>query len=443
MLLAEVTMYVNNILDKYETKFSSSYKLFQRFKEIFPKGVCHDVRKFDPFPFITEKANSIYLFDVDNNKLIDLWMGHYANIMGHNPKEITSKVNNIIENGKHTGTTNIYQLKLAEKIIETVPEIEKLRFCCSGTEATMYASRIARYYTGKEIIVKVEGGWHGGSTELGFAIFPPFDNNGYKDNKSISIPFNEIDKTENILEKFAGEIAGIIIEPVLGSGGSVKSDENFMLSLRKFCDKYGAVLIFDEIITGFRFRYGSFSPILGVKPDIITMGKIIGGGFHIGMYGGNKDIMNVIEKQNIIVGGGTYSANPVSMTAGLEMLHLLEKQHYKRLNEAGESMITNIDNYIDQLGINAIVTGYGSFFSLHFLNTDREKIDPHKPSTFTTCIDKERNALFTILMLLEGIYSVHCNGALSFLHLEKKIINTILNSYKTVLKTIQDISIEK
>lgn len=403
----------SDIINAYKKEFKSSGTLWNEFKGIFPNGVCHDLRNFPPFPFITQTASDIYLTDVDEHKIIDLWMGHYANILGHSKPEVTSALNDAMTKGLHMGTTNIYQLQLAKALQGAVPELEQLRFCTSGTEATMYALRVARAFTERDIIVKIEGGWHGGNSDLSYAVKPPFHKPSTEGLKSfpptISLPINNIETTEKILASYQHKVAAIIMEPVLGAGGGIRATNEFVKLLRDYCDTTGTLLIFDETITAFRFRYGSIAPEFDVQPDLYTMGKIIGGGLHIGMYGGRADVMQTIETKQLIVGGGTFSANPLSMTAGLTVLNLLKDYDYNDLNTAGTEMIDFLKTLTKPIsGIHA--TGHQSLFAIHFEN-------------------KEIENQFKLLMLLNGVFTMHGGGALAFPHLTGNRLEEIKSAY--------------
>jgi glutamate-1-semialdehyde 2,1-aminomutase len=416
------------ILNAYAKKFRKSKELFQEYLQCFPRGVNHDIRCLYPFPFITQKAEGAHLYDIDGNELLDLWMGHYANIMGHSPEPIVKSINKCLPRGTHVGTVNIYQIELAKKIKEAIPSIELMRFCCSGTEATMYVTRLARAYTNKSVIAKMSGGWHGGNSDHSFAVKPPF-NQISKEGYSISIPFNNIEESEKILNNHKQQLAGIIIEPIMGSAGAIPAKKEYLEFLRKFCDINKCLLIFDEIITGFRFTFGSLSKIYGILPDLFTIGKIIGGGFPIGAYGGRADIMKLIAAEQIIIGGGTFSANPVTMTAGCSMLDLLKNADYKNINSIGDYIRNSIDKIINKLKIKAFTSGYGSFFTVIFIKEHPKQMKKEEPSTFLPLFDKKADQIFQCLLLLNNLFTMHGGGALSFLHLDNSTIDTIIDSY--------------
>ena len=424
------------LFEKYEKKFKTSKEYFIKFKNIFPKGVCHDIRYFDPFPFITKSGKGIYLTDIDNNALLDLWMGHYTHILGHNNEYISAAVKETIEASSIHGTVNIYQYELAKMVKEAIPCIDLLRFCCSGTEATMYATRLAKAYTNKSIIIKIEGGWHGGNSDLSYNIKPPFKNN----DNFLSIPFNNIHRSEEILNKIKSNVAAIIVEPVMGSAGAILGELSYLTFLRNFTNDNNILLIFDETITAFRFCYGSVGMHFGITPDIITMGKIIGGGFPIGAYGGRKEVMETIIKKHIIMGGGTFSANPITMVAGSTMLKMLKSRNYVELNEHGKNLINHINNTISDLRINALASGFGSQFSIIFLkDIHKDDCSLSEPSSFLPFIDEEKSTIFNVIALINDMFTMHNGGALSFLHLEDTIIEKIKYIYTKSLVNLSEI----
>jgi len=421
-----------NYFDIYRKRFENSGDIFVRFKGLFPKGVSHDIRFFPPFPFVVERAYGSKIFTIDGIELIDMWMGHYANILGHANGEIVAEICRVSSEGVQIGILNRYQLQLAERIRDAVPEMELMRFCTSGTEATMYATRISKKFTRKAVIAKIEGGWHGGNTDLSFDVKPPY--NRVKDDV-LSIPYNDLETALDILHPFKDKVAAIILEPVLGAGGGVAAELDFLRGIRRFCDENGALLIFDETITGFRFRFGSIWPIFGVKPDLFTMGKIIGGGFAIGVYGGRKEIMQIIEKGDIITGGGTFSEHPVAMAAGLKTLELLEKHDYNHINLLGEKLRENISSFLSK-DSRIIVSGFGSMTALHFYKSC-DDVDNKKPSTFLTKPDVDRENLFKILMILNGVFTMHSGGCFTFAHSDEDLRN-ILDAYKNSLDQLSN-----
>lgn len=424
-----------DVFSLYTEKFAESEKLYKKSCQFFPAGVSHDIRNYPPFPVVTEKCDDIYMYDVQGNKMIDLWMGHYANILGHGNTAQKKGLKRAEAAGIHHGTLNIYQIEYAELLAKAVPELERFRICTSGTEATMYVTRIARAFTDRHVIVKAEGGWHGGNSVLSTGVVPPFEKSAMPEGlKTISVPYNDAQKTYDILNASRHDIAAIIIEPMMGSGGGIVATGEYLHMLREFCDNTGALLIFDEVITGFRFRYGSIWPMLGVCPDLFTFGKASAGGMHIGIYGGRKDIMDVITKQKLFVGGGTYSCNPVTMCVGIETLKALKKQDYNTLNKAGDTFRAELAQLAGGVDFPVYVTGFGSFFCMHF--TDR-KFKTITPAAIMANGVKQRENTFKAAMLVNDVFTMHAGGAFSFKHIEPQTISTLKEAYKTSLSMIK------
>ncbi|MCA1927085.1 MAG: aminotransferase class III-fold pyridoxal phosphate-dependent enzyme [Calditerrivibrio sp.] len=423
---------MEKIFKEYTERFKKSLDIFNINKDLFPKGVNHDIRFYKPFPIVVSKGSGSKIYTVDDIEILDIWMGHYANILGHCNPSAREAINKVTGDMLQMGILHRWQGELGELIKEAVPEMELMRFCTSGTEATMYVTRVAKRFTGRDIVAKIEGGWHGGNTDLSFDVKPPYS--GFKDGV-ISLPFNDVEKTIEILDRFKMKIAAIILEPILGAGGGIKVENEYLKTIRKYCDENGTLLIYDETITGFRFRYGSIYPIIGIKPDLFTMGKIIGGGFAIGLYGGRRDVMSIIQNGDIITGGGTFSAHPVTMAAGIATLKVLKGADYSKLNEMGDKLRDRVSNLFSKTDIKAFVSGFGSMIAIHFYNS--ENINRICPSTFLGDIDSEKENLFKILMILNGVYTMHSGGAISFAH-SVDDIEKIYNAYKYSLERMEN-----
>lgn len=424
-----------DIFGQYGIKFSRSKLMHKKSCRFFPNGVSHDIRNYPPFPVVTERCEGIYMYDVQGNRLIDLWMGHYANILGHGNPAQKKGMAKACKAGIHHGTLNKYQIEFAELVQQAVPEMELMRFCASGTEATMYVTRVARAFTKKQVVVKAEGGWHGGNSVLSTGVVPPFvkDKNAIEGQKTVSVPYNDVEKTAEVLENYKDDIAAIIIEPMLGAGGGIPASEGYLKLLRDFCDNNGSLLIFDEVITGFRFRYGSIWKLLGVCPDLFTFGKAAAGGMHLGMYGGRRDVMETITKQKLFVGGGTYSCNPVSMCVGAETLKKLKNSNYEELNLAGDAFRMTLSDMVKTLPFPAYVTGFGSFFCVHFTDGAYDAVTPQIVMNHSL---KERENLFKAAMLLNNVFTMHGGGAFSFKHTAEKTIKNLTEAYKRSFELI-------
>ena len=392
----------------YVPKTSRSENLYQRAKKVLPAGVSYGIRYFEPYPFFTARAKGSKLYDVDQNEYVDFWLGHTALILGHSPRPVITAVRKQLENGTIYGTSNELEVALAEQVVKMVPSAEMVRFTNSGTEANMYVTRLARTFTGRDKIAKFLGGWHGGYDALHVGVKPPFDlpesagltHGALQD--TILLPFNDIDGVEKRLKN--EQPASIVIEPVLGGGGGIPAEKEFLKGLRELCDRKDILLIFDEVITGFRLAPGGGQEYFGVKPDITVLGKILGGGFPVGALCGPKRIMEridstVYKRPNNSFQGGTFVGNPITMTAGLTTLRMLEDGEVTtRLNGLGDSLRTEIGRIFDQNAIDVQITGAGSLFNIHF--TKELVRDPQ--TAFRADIKRTFN--YNLAMIANGVF---------------------------------------
>ncbi len=367
---------MKNSVKTYKEKTRKSFKLFEESKKYHVNGVHHNIRFFKPYPFITKSSGGKFLTDVDSNKYVDYWMGHWSLILGHTAKNIEKKAIQQIKNGWMHGTVNKNAILLSEKISKVVPVAEKIRYVTTGTEATMYTVRLARAVTGRKIIAKIDGGWHGYTTDLLKTVNWPFnqsESKGLTDEKHIvSLPYNNLEKSLTILKSIKKDLAGVVIEPVLGGGGAIPATKNYLKGIEEFTKKNNSLFILDEIVTGFRFRYGCLYNTMKLDPDIITLGKIVGGGFPIGIICGKNEVMEHAntsthsKKTRTYIGGGTFSANPLSMMAGSTNLDTIKKKGnslYKKINSLGNDTKKIIGKIFAD---DAIITGKGSLFMTHF-----------------------------------------------------------------------------
>ena len=322
----------------YERKTKKSKSLYLRSSNVFPGGVSHNIRFFEPYPFFSKEAKGKSILDIDDNKYTDYWMGHWALILGHSPNIVSKSLLKQITKGTLYGTANELSVDLGEIIQKLMPRAEYIRFSTTGSEATMYAVRLARAKTSKRIIAKIEGGWHGYNTSLMHAVNYPFDiregSGLIQDEEQFikAIPFNDLQESLKILESIKDDLAGIIVEPVLGGAGCIPPVDGFLQGLQEFAKKNDNLFILDEIVTGFRLSIHGASSIYKLEPDIFTLGKIVGGGLPIGVVCGDKDIMALADpimkdkEYCCAIGGGTFSANPVTMTAGLTTINYLKNE---------------------------------------------------------------------------------------------------------------------
>jgi len=421
------------LLERYISRTSKSRELYDKAKRLLPAGVSYFIRHFEPYPFYVKEAKGSKIIDVDGNEYIDFWMGHYTHILGHSPSEVVKAVRNQIEKGFHYGASHELEVDMAEQIVKMVPSAKMVRFTNSGTEAAMYATRLARAYTNKEKIVKIEGGWHGGYDALQIAVRPPFDipeTSGIPSGVSkdtITIPFNNLEEARKRLRK--EEFAAIILEPVLGAGGCIPAEKDFLRGLREICTEKHALLIFDEIITGFRLAPGGAQQCFGILPDITMLGKIMGGGLPIGAIAGLREIMEhmdptLYERPRFSFHGGTFCANPVVMTAGLTTLKELEDGKLQtRLNKRGDNIRRQLTEVFERKNVDAQVTGVSSLFHTHFTH---EKI---KDVEGAFRADRKKLEDYHLYLITRGVFFLPSKtGALSRAHsqedLEKLIAET-------------------
>ncbi|MEM2106087.1 MAG: aspartate aminotransferase family protein [Candidatus Bathyarchaeia archaeon] len=411
----------------YASKTSKSKALYERAKKVLPAGVSYGIRFFEPYPFYTAKAKGSKLYDVDGNEYIDFWLGHTALILGHSPKPVVEAVKRQLENGTHYGTSHELEITLAEQVVKMVPNVEMVRFTNSGTEANMYAVRLARAYTKRRKIAKFEGGWHGGYDSLHIGVKYPFDipeSAGLTygaTQDTILLPFNDGDGVRKKLQN-EKDVAAIIIEPVLGAGGGVPVEKEFLKELREICNEKDILLIFDEVVTGFRLAPGGAQQFFGVKSDITVLGKILGGGFPVGAFCGRREIMDkldtrVYERPNYAFHGGTFTANPITMTAGLVTLKILEDgKLIRELNALGDKIRKELKEIFEESDIDVQVTGVSSIFNVHFTKEDI------KDAKAAFKADRKKLFDYNLELIANGVFFLPThNGTLSTAHTKNDI----------------------
>lgn len=356
-----------------------SAALFKRAKQFIPGGVNSPVRAYSAVggnpPFIV-KGKGAYIFDADGNRYIDLVMSWGPLIVGHAHPHVVKAIARAASLGASFGAPTENEVKLAELVCKAYPSIEKVRLVNSGTEAAMSALRTARGFTGRDIIIKFEGCYHGHSDGLlvkagsGAATFGVPSSPGVPAEfarLTLTAPYNDLDAVEKIAKEKGDKIAGIIVEPIAGNMGVVPPKEGFLEGLRKICDRIGALLIFDEVITGFRVAFGGAQKLYGVTPDMTCLGKILGGGLPLGAYGGRKDVMSMVSPEGPVYQAGTLSGNPVAVSAGLAALELLRKPGvYKSLEHKGSTLEKELRKSAEKAGIPVCINRVGSMLTLFF-----------------------------------------------------------------------------
>lgn len=388
-----------------------SQALFDWAQRLMPGGVNSPVRAFRAvggIPFFVAKGEGCYLWDVDGNRYVDFVCSWGALILGHAHPEVTAAVKEAVERGTTYGAPTELEVRLAEKIQEAFPTMEMLRLVNSGTEAVMSAIRVARGYTGRSKIVKFEGCYHGHADYLlvkagsGATTFGIPDSAGVPESFSqdtIVLPYNDAQAFERLMNAVGDQIAAVIVEPVAGNMGVVLPKPEFLTALREQTRKHGVVLIFDEVITGFRMAYGGAQGLYNIQPDMTCLGKIVGGGFPLAAYGGRKDIMQVVAPLGPVYQAGTLSGNPVAVTAGLKTLEILRRDDpYAQLEQRTKSFTDAIANAAKETGVAVQINSIASMFTVFF--TDRPVTDYASAKTS----DTQRFTRFFHALLERGVF---------------------------------------
>ena len=426
--------------------YNKSINAFEESQELIPGGVNSPVRAFksvncNPVFFDFGKGSKIY--DIDGNEYIDCISSWGPLIFGHADKTTQSKIKDYLKKGTTYGAPTVIESEMAKKIIELVPSIEKVRMVNSGTEATMSAIRLARGYTSKNLILKFSGNYHGhgdsflikagsGAMTLGLPDSPGVTKNTAKD--TIIAEFNSIESVAEQFKKNPDKIAAVIIEPVAGNMGLVKSKKDFLKELRNLCDKNKSLLIFDEVMSGFRLSQGGAQQIYDVIPDITTLGKIIGGGLPVGAYGGKSEIMDYLAPNGPVYQAGTLSGNPLAMSAGLSVLNRLNDKLFNKLESISKKIHDGFMQNIRETETKAIINRAGSMMTLFF--TEKEKIENYDDAI--SC-DLSKYAKYFKSMLDEGIYLPPSQFECMFISsvYSTKDIDKIISSNKKSLQLIR------
>lgn len=444
---------LTHLIREYEKKTPGSRRIFRRAEKVMVAGGSHTIRLWRPYPFFAAAAEGPAVRDVDGNDYIDYWQGHYANVLGHNPRLIRRVMARCLERGAlHTGFEAVHQIDLAEALVRGLGGREaKVRFTTSGTLATMYAVMMAQGLTGRDRVLKVGGGWHGASPYLLKGVkyhpgegFEGRESAGLLDEivrRTLVTRFNDTADLERVFDEHGDRIACFIVEPFLGVGGFLAASREYLELARRLTAKHGALLIFDEIISGFRFCPGGVQTLYGIRPDLTTLGKIIGGGHAVAAVIGPREIMEECETgrgggERVYFEGGTFSAHSEYMQAGLAMLgHLAGHAAtvYPKIAKAGERLRRGIERVFAEAGIPARTTGDGndvvrgsSLFMVHFPRDPKIAYDRPEDIHDAGRSDlARREQLLKLALLVNGVNVVHGGGAVSAAHGAREIEATL------------------
>ncbi len=425
---------------------SKSKELFSKAQNFIPGGVNSPVRAFRAVggePLFIKKADGAYLYDEDGNQFIELINSWGPMLLGHNHPKVKDAVIKAMEDGTSFGAPTAREVEIAELIVSMVPSIEKVRMVNSGTEATMSAIRVARGFTGRDKFIKMEGHYHGhgdsfliaagsGAMTMGDPDSPGVTKGTAKD--TLIAPYNNLKAIEELIAANPGEIAALILEPVPGNMGLCLPKEGYLQGLRDICTREGIILIFDEVMTGFRLAKGGAQEIFGVTPDMTTLGKIIGGGMPVGAYGGKREIMEFVSPAGPVYQAGTLSGNPIAMAAGLTMLNHLntDSEVYAELNHIGTKLTEGIKSINQELGLDYTVNTLGSMYSLFF--TDKPVFDFETAKASDTALFGR----YFQAMLKRGVYLAPSQFESLFLStaLKDDVIDQILVAHKEAMVEI-------
>lgn len=423
-----------------------SQRLFKKACELIPGGVNSPVRAFRAVggsPVFIDRAKGSKIYDVDGNVYIDYVLSWGPLILGHAHPKVVNALKKTIERGTSYGAPTSLEIELAELVLKAYPSMDKVRMVNSGTEATMSAIRVARGFTGRDRIIKFEGCYHGHADGLlvkagsGATTFGVPDSPGVPKSyarNTITLPFNGIAELKTVINKEWGSIACVIIEPVVGNIGCVLPRPRFLETLRDLTNKHGIVLIFDEVMTGFRVSYGGAQAYYDINPDMTCLGKVIGGGLPVGAYGGKKEIMSMVSPEGPVYQAGTLSGNPLAMTAGIETLKVLSKKGiYERLEKRMQQLEEGLKDAAKTAGVKTRFYRAGTMFCNYF--TDADVIDYKTAKTS----DISRFSKFFSGMLKRGINIAPSQfeaGFISTAHTEKDIEKTVKAAYESLKECV-------
>ena len=384
-----------------------SKTLFEKARTLMPGGVSSPVRAVKPFPFYTSRARGSRIYDADGNEYIDYCMAYGPLILGHKNERVMDAVKEKLEGGWIYGTPIELEIEYAEVIASLYPSIDMVRFANTGAEATMTALRLAKGFTGRKKFIKVEGSFHGAHDSVLVKAGSGATTHGVPNSAGIpeefvintlQVPYNDTEKLAEIVEKQREDIAALILEPVMGNASLIIPEDGYLKDVRKITEENDVLLIFDEVITGFRLALGGAQEYYRINPDITTLGKIAGGGFPIGIVGGRREIMENLSPSGRVYHAGTFSGNPISLTAGHTTVRILqEKKPYRELRRKTEKLVSAVRDFAEDGGMNVSVGFIESMFCIYFGEKPRDYVSALK-------LDSKRFMRFYWKMLENGVF---------------------------------------
>jgi glutamate-1-semialdehyde 2,1-aminomutase len=439
-----------DITQRYLDRTKKSARHNENAKKCMPGGDTRSIGFFNPYPFFVDKGQGFHLYDVDGNQYVDFVNNMTSMVHGHAHPHVMEAIRKQSEKGVTHGLPVEAQYQLAELLCKRIPSVESLRFGNTGSEATMFCMRAARAFSGKEGILKMDGGYHGGHDFVQVNPMPdlatqhlpqPQPTKGVPACVAREIfvtPFNDLDVTEHILKQNTDRIGAIIMEPMLGAGGGLGPNAGYLKGMRELADRYGVLLIFDEIIS-FRLHEGGLQAMQGVKPDLTALGKIIGGGLPIGAFGGRKDIMDMFDptRPDAITHSGTFTGNAMAMTAGYANLEIYTQPEIDRLNKLGEYMAAGLNTAMRNAGYTGNTRGIGSLVGIAFtdkpLNTSRDVVLNLIPWF-------ELLQYLHIEMLNRGIYFLHRGMFTLSTPMTQKEVDSCIQHFEEALRMLKPLA---
>lgn len=437
-----VAAILNGYREEIRAKSPKSHAIWQRNRTVMPAGVGSLFRLADPFPMVVKRAKGARLWDADDNEYLDCMLGFSTMILGNAPDEVVAAIMEALPRGTSYGQCHEHEYAFAKLFCDMVPGVDKVTFCNSGTEATMYALRLARAATGRPLVAKFEGGYHGthdllavslGRPRVGADLSGPIEDpaavpespglaeGAWKD--TIVLPYNHPAAFDKIL-RHAPRLAGVIVEPVQGAAGTIPASRAFLTELRRITREIGAFLIFDEVITGFRLGPSGAREFYGVTPDVSTYGKVAGGGLPFGAVGGTAEAMRLLEydtEPGAILVAGTFNGNPITTAAGTAVLRRLSEQPqlYARMSAMGDRFRTEINRIAREGDYPAIATGVGSMFAMHAVRGPVNSVRDLREA------DRAASAGLRLLYRRNGLHITPSHGFLSAAHTDEDVARLI------------------